>query len=64
MPPRKRIAKSSAEAPSSKKQRDDRAQQRAAVREQAQREQGLRDQARRDQELLDGTVRNKAIAAK
>ncbi|KAI4644833.1 uncharacterized protein J4E79_010968 [Alternaria viburni] len=63
MPPRKRSAKSSAEAHSSKKQRDDRAQQRGAVREQAQREQGLRDQARLDQALLDETRRKESAAA-
>jgi len=53
----------SAEAPSSKKQRDDRAQQRGAVREQAQHKQSLRDQARRDQALLDETRRKESAAA-
>jgi len=63
MPPRKRPAMPSAEAPSSKKQRNDRAQQRGAVREQAQHKQSLRDQARRDQALLDETRRKESAAA-
>ncbi|KAI4706343.1 hypothetical protein J4E89_009077 [Alternaria sp. Ai002NY15] len=63
MPPRKRSAVSSAQAPSSKKKRDDRARERAAVRDEAQRKQGLRDQARRDQALLDETRRKESAAA-
>jgi len=63
MSSRKRSAKPPAEAPSSKKQRDNRARQRAAVRDQAQRKQGLRDQARRDQALLDETRRKESAAA-
>jgi len=53
-----------AEAPSSKKQRDDRASQRAAVRDHAQHKQGLRNQARRDQAMLEKTRRKKPAAAK
>ena len=54
---------SSVEVPSFNKQRDDRARQRAAVRDQAQHEQSLRDQARRDQALLDETCRKESAAA-
>ena len=63
MPSRKRSAISSAEAPSSEKKRDDRARQRAAVRDQAQRWQGLGGQARRDQALLVETRRKEFAAA-
>lgn len=64
MPSRKRSAKPPAEAPSSKKQRDDRARQRAAVQVHAFKQQGLRDQAHCDQALVDKTRLKKPAAAK
>ncbi|KAI4647686.1 hypothetical protein J4E93_004096 [Alternaria ventricosa] len=64
MPSRKRSAKPPAEVPSSNKQRDDRARQRAALRDQAYKQQGLRDDARRDQALVDKTRRKKSAAPK
>ncbi|KAI4946685.1 hypothetical protein J4E91_006856 [Alternaria rosae] len=64
MPSRKRSAKPPAEAPSSKKQRDDRARQRAAVRDHAFKQQNLRDQSHRDQALVDKTRLKKPAAAK
>jgi len=64
MPPRKRSAKPPAEVPSSNKQRDDRARQRAALRDQAYKQQGLRGDAPRDQALVDQTRRKKSAAPK
>jgi len=64
MPSRKRSAMSSTEAPSPKKQRDNRALQRSAARNQAYRKQALQVQALRDQALLDGTLRKKSDVAR
>jgi len=63
MPLRKRSVICSAEAPSPKKLRENRARQRSAARNQAYRKQALQVQALRDQTLLDETLRKKSNVA-